>query len=304
MEQLNNWVQEPGSQGVFREYIKTNYAINLAMNNPDLNEVKEILVKQIRKEKKVYTKHAIQQVLKYAAFLVVFLGLGYGIQQQFVIKDVVTGIVPKEEKITLTSDSGEVLELSETNHSNVLNKKGELLGKQKGAEIIYKDVLATKLIYNEINIPYGKRFAITLSDGSKVHLNSGSTLKYPVNFIKGQERKVFLTGEGYFDVAHNSEDAFVVNAQEIDVRVYGTTFNLTNYAENEFTEVVLVSGSVGLEENSKREGEKEIELLPGFKAAFDKNSKSISKEKVNTTYYTSWVKGNLVFKNTSFFNYY
>jgi len=142
-----------------------------------------------------------------------------------------------------------------------------------------------------------------LSDGTVVYLNSGTSLKYPVKFIEGQNRKVFLNGEAYFDVSEDKNNAFVVNAQELDVQVFGTEFNVIAYPEDHETDVVLVEGSVGLSEKGSINKDKSKTFLkPGFKGSFDREQKTINTSKVNTRLYTSWMKGNIVFRNESFDN--
>src|SRR5690606_36367432 len=103
-----------------------------------------------------------------------------------------------------------------------------------------------KLAYNTLKIPFGKKFRLQLSDGTMVHINSGSTLKYPIKFIAGENRQVYLDGEAFFDVAKDKKHPFIVNADNLNVRVLGTHFNVSNYPEDAVTDVVLVEGSVGM----------------------------------------------------------
>jgi ferric-dicitrate binding protein FerR (iron transport regulator) len=97
--------------------------------------------------------------------------------------------------------------------------------------------------YNQLTVPAGQRAQITLSDGTSVWLNSLSTLTYPGAFT-GDAREVTLDGEGYFDVTHDEKKAFVVKTQKLDIRVFGTEFNVTAYSDNAFSEVSLLKGSV------------------------------------------------------------
>jgi len=114
---------------------------------------------------------------------------------------------------------------------------------------------------------------------------------------------VFLNGEAYFDIAKDEEHPFIVNAQELNIQVVGTQFNVVAYPENQETDVVLIEGSVGLSEgNTTEEGHVVTYLKPGFKGSFDKEQKTINTSKVNTLLYTSWMDGNIVFRNESFKN--
>lgn len=94
----------------------------------------------------------------------------------------------------------------------------------------------------ELVVPAGQRAELTLPDGTKVWLNAGSKLSYPSFFEK--ERKVFLSGEGFFDVAKNKKVPFIVSTRTIDVKALGTQFNVFSYPESDFTSVYLQQGSV------------------------------------------------------------
>ncbi len=148
-----------------------------------------------------------------------------------------------------------------------------------------------------MKVPYGKRFNILFSDGSKVSLNSGSILRYPVKFLSNQKREVFLQGEAYFDVAEDKSNLFVVNSEGINVEVYGTKFMVKNYSEDFNSDIVLVSGSVAIKNN---ENEESTLLKPGFKGSVDKTTLKITESKINTKVYTSWIEGEVVFRKESF----
>lgn len=301
LDSLNDWIQDKTNYSLFKDYIKTHYTITIGMNKPDPSELKKRLLEEMRNEKKVFRKSRFNEILKYAAIAIFLLGLGYFINesQNNVISE--QTVVIRDDQITLELDNGETIAVSEEGASEIVDTKGNKIGLQKGTRIVYDNSSAKELKYNTLKIPFGKRFDLVLSDGTKVYLNSGSSLKYPVGFIKGKERKVFLEGEAFFDVAHNPKNSFLVNAQELNIQVYGTKFNLSNYPEDSNTEVVLTEGSVGLSyEKQGIQNTEKIYLEPGFKGAFDRTEKTISREKVNTSLYTSWIDGNLVFRKATF----
>ena len=97
--------------------------------------------------------------------------------------------------------------------------------------------------YSEIYAPYGTRTNFFLPDGSTGRLNGGSSLKFPTQFV-GKVRDVKLTGEAYFDVIANPKKPFIVSTENIDVKVYGTTFNVMSYSDENITEVTLEKGKV------------------------------------------------------------
>jgi len=146
----------------------------------------------------------------------------------------------------------------------------------------------------EVEAPAGSRTHIELGDGTKVWLNHGSKLKYPYRF-DGDFRKVFLTGEAYFEVAHNAKVPFIVGTNRMDVKATGTAFNVSAYPDDNAVETTLVEGKVILYE---RKNNSEIKALtPGECLKFDAQKNSYTLETGNTLKYTAWKDGLLVFKN-------
>ncbi|MDI1256565.1 MAG: FecR family protein [Flavobacterium sp.] len=247
--------------------------------------------------KKHYKKY-----ISVAAVLLILLSVGWTYQHVFFNQKqqpILTG-----NEITLQLENGDIQIISADGTSVVKDAGGNIIGNQNGSKIVYDAKTGLeKLSYNTIKIPYGKRFQLQLSDGTVVHLNSGTTLKYPVKFIANKNRQVFLDGEAYFDVTKDKTHPFIVNADKLNIRVLGTHFNVTNYPEDEQTDVVLVEGSVGLYSvNTSFDPSKNTVLKPGFKGSFDKNTNSIDTKPVITDFYTSWIQGRLTFKNMTFKN--
>ena len=304
LDELNLWIQIPGNEFFFKDYIKTHFAITLSMNNADIDQIREQLRKEIKKDKSIVYRYRLRSVFKYAALAVFFMGIGYFFQQVLMDSVPMESIAPREDAITLQLDNGDIEVISEDGTSQVVNVNGKVIGVQQGKKLVYGDnVSEKKLVYNTLNIPKGRQFSIELSDGTQVHLNAGSSIKYPTTFLPKEQRQVFLTGEAFFEVAHDPNIPFIVNTQQLNVKVYGTTFNIANYPEDESTEVVLLEGSVSLmDEGSIGGSGEEIFLQPGFKGSFNKVERRITKEKVNTSIYTSWRNGNLIFRDISFEN--
>lgn len=304
LDKLNDWIASPENQSVFKTYVRTHFAIILAMEDPDQDKIRKLLLKKIRKERPGAFGHRFKSVLKYAAIAIVFLGLGLLVQQDIFNRNRGQLVVPREDAITLQLENGDIEIIAEDSRSTVIKTNGRVVGRKVGRQLVYEDDKAiSKLIYNTLSVPNGKRFNIRLSDGTLVHLNARSSMKYPVRFINDSIRQVSLTGEAYFDIVHDDQQPFVVKAHGVDVKAYGTQFNVTNYREDRNMEVVLVEGSVSLTESGKPEKvRKEFFLKPGFMGSFHKTEKDITSKKVNTRLYTSWMDGNLVFRNTLFEN--
>ena len=131
------------------------------------------------------------------------------------------------------------------------------------------------MVYNTLKIPYGKKFEVQLSDGTIVHLNAGTSLRYPVQFVKNQSRQVYLTGEAFFEVSKDKAHPFTVNTQEVNVEVLGTKFNVNSYTEDVSTDVVLVEGKVSLYKD-KKTAENQVYLTPGLKGSNIKGQQKIT----------------------------
>ncbi|QSW90166.1 FecR family protein [Flavobacterium endoglycinae] len=300
IEQLTMWLKEEENQIVFNDFVKTNYAIDTALNTFDSTEVRKQLSERIAKENNVFYKRRFSSYYKYAAILIVALGGFYfykNASSDQVKKNV---IVPRVDEIVLQLGNGtsETIDISE--EKNITDKDGNIIGKQEKNRLVYNTAFAKgELVYNTLKIPYGKRFEVQLSDGTVVHLNAGTALRYPVQFVKNKNREVYLTGEAYFDVSKDKAHPFTVNTQEMNVEVLGTKFNVDSYSNNSSTDVVLVEGKVSLYKGQKI-NQNQIYLTPGLKGSTQKGQSEIKTEQVNTDYYTDWVKGSLVFKNASF----
>ncbi|OQP48109.1 hypothetical protein A4H97_29900 [Niastella yeongjuensis] len=157
---------------------------------------------------------------------------------------------------TIVLDSGGVGRLTQQGNTEVVNKNGGLayakgLGK------------AADAVYNTLTTAKGEIYRLQLSDGSKVWLNSASSVRYPVSF-NGSARRVEITGEVYFEVAHlDHNQSFIVMANGIEIRVLGTHFNINAYSDEAAIKTTLLEGRVQVTPT----GGKPVTLLPGQQAA-------------------------------------
>jgi len=249
-------------------------------------------------------KSNYRKYISIAASVLVLLGVGFAYKQGFFNKSTEVPFDFKSSDIVLQMEDGSVQIISENGKVQVHDKKGNIIGNQSGDKLVYENQTdSDKLAYNTLKIPFGKKFRLQLSDGTMVHLNSGTTLRYPVKFIAGGNRQVYLDGEAFFDVAKDKEHPFIVNADNLNVRVLGTHFNVSNYPEDAFTDVVLVEGSVGMyRSNEEFNADKSTILKPGYKGSFNRENASIFTKQVITEIYTSWIDGGLTFRNMTFKN--
>jgi ferric-dicitrate binding protein FerR (iron transport regulator) len=150
--------------------------------------------------------------------------------------------------------------------------------------------------YNIIEVPYGERSQLTLYDGTKVWLNSGTKIKYPVVF-GGNSRNVSLEGEAYFDVANDLEHPFIVSAGRLLIEVTGTHFDVCSYpGENEIS-TTLEEGSVKVIDSFN---DHFVNMNPGEQVILNHETNGFKRVTVNTELYTSWKENILKFDDATF----
>ncbi len=149
-----------------------------------------------------------------------------------------------------------------------------------------------------LHVPYGITSEVVLPDGSKVILNSGSTLEYPISFKGKGERKISLSGEGYFEVASNKLKPFIVETSKIGIKVLGTTFNVKAYSDDPDISVALVEGSVKLIDVVEGRGDDISVLKPGELAILRKKRNMLNVyDNVDINDIISWTDGKIILKN-------
>lgn len=217
-------------------------------------------------------------------------------RQPCVTSDAVSRINPGSSRAILISAAGKTYELEDEREFEELEVSEGIIVKQAGGNLIYDSVACpagnVSPMMNTLKIPRGGEFKITFADGTTVHVNSASELRYPVSFEK-HERKVYLSGEAYFEVAKDVDRPFYVLTDDVRIRVYGTEFNVNTHSA-EYVQTVLVSGKVGI----KPIGDKnEIVMNPGELADFDRNTKEFEIAKVDIRQYVAWKDGYFAFEN-------
>jgi len=155
---------------------------------------------------------------------------------------------------------------------------------------------STTFVTQEITCPPGMRSQVILPDGSKVWLNSESTIKFQIPFSE-DIRKVDLIGEAFFDVTKNPKQPFIVKSANVGVKVCGTRFNYKAYQEDKNIEVILEEGSVGLTVSDEGMYNKK-RLTPGDHAVIAKKNNAVDIKNENIDKYIAWHTGKLVFENT------
>ena len=202
-------------------------------------------------------------------------------------------IVPGQRTARLVlADRREVL-LDTLSSSRVALSPGVMIHKD-GKEVTYEVVdaqPAVKTEYNELIVPRGGEYDIVLEDGTKVWMNADSKLRYPVMF-HGGERRVYLEGEAYFEVARDTSRPFFVETSNQQIRVLGTAFNVCAYPDEALNYAVLVRGSVGVED--KQTGADRV-LRPGEQVTLNVETGESSVQLVNAAQVIAWKDGMFVF---------
>jgi ferric-dicitrate binding protein FerR (iron transport regulator) len=257
------------------------------------NETPAKALQEFYKKKQKKSSRKWYRFLRYAAIVLVFIGLGKTATQLFVPNS-----NPSKE-IVLELSNGTLEYISKDKTKNVIDEKGNAIAKQSQDSIIYYGhAMNDKMVYNTLKIPYGQTFKVILSDGTTVHLNAGSILKYPQQFGLNTSRKVYLTGEAFFDVTKDKLHPFIVESNQVSVEVLGTKFNLSAYPDEKQIQTVLVEGSVRFSENANQKNS--TILSPNHAATWNDSSNKFVTETVDVDLFTAWVQGELIFKDASF----
>jgi transmembrane sensor len=214
-------------------------------------------------------------------------------EEQFYIS---AAVAPGSQAAQLTLEDGSTLRIDEMKIGEVYQGQGVLIKKLASGELVYEvdeKALANQKSagLNTISIPRGAQYQFTLPDGSKVWLNSASSITYPVAFI-GDERIVSLSGEAYFEIEENPSMPFRVKAQHTDVVVTGTRFNVSAFGSHQQVKITLASGGVRIEKD-----EQQVALRPGQQSLTASGASGIKVREVDVDEALAWVEGQFLFED-------
>lgn len=284
-ELLDRWVHELGGNDPMN-YSEEDY-------NRIMNRGRSALKPYLEDEKKIklWPKIAVAVSI---ALAVVAGGYFYELnknksEQQLAVKD----IEPGRTAATLTLSNGKKIYIADVKNGKVADESGVTITKNEKGELVY-------FIADNNNEPgktqtlttyLGETQALILPDGSKVWLNALSSLKYPSSFASSQNRKVVLTGEGYFEIAKDQGRSFIVETEKQNVEVLGTQFNINTYTNEPTVKTTLVEGSVKV---STLNG-KNIILKPGEQSQLSTSKLSVSDVDVDDV--IAWKEGFFLFED-------
>ena len=209
------------------------------------------------------------------------------------ISGVKNDISPGGNIAFLTLADGRKISLTDAKNGQLAEQSGIKINKTADGQLEYtisnSDNSSQSISYNTIETPAGGQYQINLPDGSKVWLNSASSLRYPVRFI-GKERRVEISGEAYFEVAHNSRMPFKVANASQTVEVLGTHFNIMAYPDETSTKTTLLQGSVKIIKENKSKI-----ISPGQQTRVKDGNIDVVDVDVNEA--TAWKDGYFMFKS-------
>ncbi|MCL6275470.1 DUF4974 domain-containing protein [Muricauda sp. 2012CJ35-5] len=248
-------------------------------------------------------------IFKYAAVAIIVFGIGFYLTKETVNEP--NAEIESLLQVSVDSASDTKLVLSDDKEIIIEDKKSDVNYNEGSTLVINrKDTIAISkasknddVAMNQLIVPFGKHSKLTLSDGSIVHLNSGSRLVFPSKFTKST-REVYLGGEAFFEVESNKNSPFIVRLlkdEDLLVQAVGTKFNVNSYDRHNSVTTVLTEGEVHLRDQSKKSLFKKDEhtvMKPGQLAEWNVSSKTVvDQRKVNTDYYTAWIDGLLLFNS-------
>ena len=216
-----------------------------------------------------------------AAMLAVPLAVAawWGLHRETGKEPLVVAEAPRHE-VMLRLANGETVQVRSLQDSVGLREGSARIWVDTSSFMAYRpmqEMQPDTLVYNVLSVPRSCEYRLRLADGTMVWLNSDSELRYPVNFA-GRERRVFLKGEAYFDVARNMDMPFRVEAGEMEVEVLGTEFNMNVYGDDGCLRTTLAEGKVRVSYAATRQA---CILEPGEQALLEEGALSVRQVDLN-----------------------
>ena len=297
---LEEWVtQDPSREKLFKEIcneksVASDFGIYEKVNKDSAWE--KVILKGNIKQKNNARRLGWYKFVAAVMIPLMVVAVGYFIRetkQGIEPKDTeFASIEPGKSKAILRLADNRVIEITREQETRFDVAEGIAATNNLSGMVYPEQVAMGKAEYNVLEVPRGGEYTVTLSDGTVVYLNSGSELRYPVAF--GAERRdVFLSGEGYFEVAKDAERPFFVNADKLKIRVYGTSFNVNTYNIAN-VETVLVEGKIGIQGNNA-----EYTVKPGQLALYNREKGTMEIRDVDVRPYVAWKEHEFMFDNES-----
>jgi transmembrane sensor len=278
---------------------------------PIENSIEELTADLDEVEHKLLEHIAVKRVTLWpriaaAASVLLFLSIGgYFYLQKKTLQPVTQNklaneIAPGSNKAVLTLSNGKKISLTDAGDGTIATDGNQLIKKTNRGSVVYITNGAVakdhQLVFNTITTPRGGQWPLTLPDGTKVMLDAASSIKYPITFT-GNERKVEVNGQAYFEVVHNAAKPFRVITKGQVIEDIGTKFNVNAYDDEPAYKTTLLEGAVKVAYPkaaalSEREG---LLLKPGQQTSLQNNRLTVSNADIEHA--LAWKNGYFNFKD-------
>ena len=291
--EVTAWKEEDERRERFCEDAVTFYREGASVDDPSREEMEQVWHKVRQRTRK--HRYLPRRVVGWVAGVAVFAGLFFGIR--LLMTDTSPQVPPvvsiaKTEGVRLVLSDG-TTHIVEAEKSAALDVPGFEMKDNGLKQLGQKQAMVSgkkELTYSEVIVPRGAEYQLTLADGTRVILNSESSIRFPDEFHTN-ERRVFLHGEAYFQVAHDESCPFLVEAEAVTVKVLGTEFNVKAYQKNDVS-ATLVTGRVRV-----AAGTDSLVLKPGQQCEVKDNTLTVREADLVSV--LAWKNGEFVFKDVT-----
>jgi ferric-dicitrate binding protein FerR (iron transport regulator) len=307
-EKLNRWIGESDlhrqlwEQLTDADYLEANLK---KLKSRDLDQAWVNLQFKIKNGQSAGPRRR-RQVLRYAAAVIgitliglagkYFFGNGFFPEKEDKEEATIAEILPQGKIAELVLGNGTVVHLDGNTNAPIIEEDGtKVFSDQNGVHYSSNNTADRKEIYNTLIVPRSGEYRVVLSDGTMVWLNAASSLKYPTKFGSSQ-RKVILSGEGYFEVTKDAKRPFIVKTENTQVEVLGTKFNVSAYTEDSKNKISLAEGKVVVQQLKEGENERVV-LTPGYGAVVEKDKSGIQTTHVNIEAELAWKDAMFIFED-------
>ena len=281
-----------------KEYHAVDIVGGRAIIDQKLNYGKQVDIKRPRKlfRDVATSAAAVLVILTAAYFLWQYNKHDKGIEVKEEVKKVAQKVIGPAQRIaSLTLANGSKIMLDSANTGELAKQGGAVVLNENGTLKYQAKTPAQEVLFNTLTTAYAQTYAMALADGTKAWLNAGASIRYPVEF-NGNERRVEITGEVYFEVAHDANKPFIVHVSgqkgPIDVQVLGTHFNINAYDDEPMVKTTLLEGSVKVTKDAAS-----VLLKPGEQTSISQSSHPSQPIPVQTEAVVAWKNGVFSFKD-------
>lgn len=296
---LEEWFQEDDRNRVLYQKFSSTVELKHKYKQYENVDVVEAFRRNQRRLHQNVPNRVMKRILPYAAVVLLLFGGVFCFlmnRSGEVREEVLVALSAGWKYAELILANGQKVDLHEGMEMKLRERSSNI--QVKGNVVYYEENKDSVTLgeYNMIRTPLGGEYSLTLADGTKVWLNAMSELRYPVAF-GGDTREVELKGEAYFEVEKNEDKPFIVKTDEFNVKVLGTSFNISAYLDSPLSHTTLCSGHVRI--NDRMNPGKEVDILPGEQLLFHRDNREMSVREVDTDVFVSWREGFFQFDNNT-----